>query len=82
MTATQPAHRLGTVEQTDSVTSPKSHDHDRPARDPVVIEAPTAEVAAVQPAEEPQTGVRDPVEQLDDLKTRIDALMKGCLGQI
>jgi hypothetical protein len=29
-----------------------------------------------------QTGVRDPVEQLDDLKTRIDALMKGCPGQI
>jgi hypothetical protein len=52
MTATRPAHRLGTDEQTDTVTSPKSHDHDRPGHDPVVIEAPTAEVAAVQPAED------------------------------
>jgi hypothetical protein len=74
----------GTDEQTDTVTPPKSDDHDRSNGDPVVIEAPTveaAEEAATQPAEETQAGVRDPVEQLNDLKTRIDALMKGGPGQ-
>jgi len=74
----------GTGEQTDTVTPPKSDDHDRSSRDRVVIEAPTveaAEEAATQPAEETQAGVRDPVEQLNDLKTRIDALMKGGTGQ-
>ena len=33
----------GTDEQTDTVTPPKSDDHDRSSRDPVVIEAPTLE---------------------------------------
>ena len=74
----------GTDEQTDEVTPPKSDDHDRSGHDPMVIEASTVEAAeevATQPAEETQADVRDPVEQLNDLKARIDALMKGGPGQ-
>jgi hypothetical protein len=72
-----------TDRQTDTVTPSKSDASDRLDRN-AVGEAPAAEPAEetiVEPAEATKIDVPDPVEQLNDLKRRIDALMKGRLDQ-
>jgi hypothetical protein len=58
-----------TDQETDAVTPSKSDASDRRAEP---VEETTAE-----PAEATTIDVHDPVEQLDDLKNRIDALIKG-----
>jgi hypothetical protein len=66
-----------TDRQADTVTPAKpakANASDRLA-EPVLAE-PIEETAA-EPAEATKIDVRDPVEQLDDLKSLIDALTKG-----
>jgi len=61
------------------VTPPKSDASDRLDRNPVAeaSAAETAEETAAESAEATKIDVRDPVEESNDLKRRIDILIKG-----
>lgn len=68
-----------TDQQTDTVTPPKSDASDRLDSNPAAeaSAAETAEETAAEPVEATKIDVRDPGEQLNDLKRRIDAFMRG-----
>jgi hypothetical protein len=66
-----------TDQQTDTVAPPKSDATDRLDPSPVAeaSAAETAEETAAESAEATEIGARESVEQLDDLKRRIDILI-------